>query len=65
MTLNAKELLEALTKEAGKQPASTRRPALAADQVHEHAVAVLAQLRGLSKGDKRRVLKKAEKLLDS
>jgi len=61
--INADELMKAL---GTAQAAPTRRRrSITADQVHEHAVTVLHTLRGLAKGDKRRVLKKAEKLLDS
>ena len=56
--------VDELRKMLGDQPIA-RRTSLEPDRVHEHAVSVLGSLRGLSKGDKRRVLKRAEKLLDA
>jgi hypothetical protein len=65
MTLGAQDLIRALQQQAGQNARPAKRPGLDADHVHEHAIAVLNQLRGLSKGDKRRVLRRAEKLLDA
>jgi len=61
--LTLADLADAIDREAGgRRPG---RESVSEDRLQEHAISALHGLRGLSKADKRKVLRRMSKLLDA